>query len=229
MDLDVATKAVSVFLRCQDPNNGSPYQSQGIGHRRIHKIGSTLERFKMSAPDYSPIYDPEIYDKCLQVIALQFLGFTPMEVDQRLGWGKGTTALLHNEHPKLMQRAEQAHLERSYLRFHQAKVRELDLLSQAVEAQVVFLAQVVQGGGTAISDQFRNRTIREVTEDEATVAQRMKAAEILLKFTQERFKVIAMDPDNPKPGLPDIPEEFKARVQKAQDAASNVVKIERGA
>jgi len=227
MDLTSAVGAISAYLACQDARAGSPYESQGTGHRRAHKIGGMLERFYMSSPETSPIYDPVAYDKCLQVVALSFLGYTPMETDQRCGWKRGTTAWLYNDHPKLMQRAEQVHLERSYLRFHQAKVRELDLLSQAVEAPVVFLAQVVEGGGTAISDQFRSRTIREVTSEEATVAQRMKAAEILLKFTQERFKVIANDPDSPKQGLPDIPEEFKARVQKGQDAVSNVVSMER--
>ena len=186
--------------------------------------GRTIDRF-YAMTNYTEIYDAEAYEKCKQIIALRNMGFTPREIDDRSGWKPGTTGNVEYQHPGLLERARQVHIETAYKQFHQAKVRELEILASTVVPAVILLAQVVDGGAEFSPEEYQSRLTMPVSGQDVSLSNRITAAKTLLGFAQERMKAAVKEENSPLDELPPLPKEFTDRVNEAQGVALRLVPL----
>lgn len=219
----------------RDPAHGNSREE--TGDRRCDRRFASGERAfdkwyrRWRLTDSVVIYDQIAYDKCRQIVGLMLMGYTPHEVDLRCGWPEGTAGRIMYDHPRLMQRAEQVVLAELPIRYKVAKARGYEVAANCIEPTVHLLYQVVAGGNEFVPDSLRSRDTRPVANEDLSPAVRIKAAEILLRFVESRFKAAEREEDKAAEAAGDtgprekLSEEFEAKVKRARDAALNVVKM----
>jgi hypothetical protein len=166
---------------------------------------------------------PAVYEDCKLMVALEFIGLFPDDIDTKLGWEPGKAASLRSLHPIETREAEDSHMEQASRKYKQAQIRLYELLGNSVETTVLFCAQIVQGGGDNITARFKSDLVREVNEEEASITARLKASETILKFTQfiySEAKKNAVDPATS--AMAPLPESFVKKVEAAVGSASNL-------
>lgn len=190
------------------------------------KRGTAIDRYYvMAGPEHTEIYDTKVYDQCRSLVGLWNMGFTNFEADERLGWSRGTAGALEYQHPRLIERAKQVALETAYRRFHQAKVRELEVIASTVMPSIILLAQVVHGGAEYTPEEYRSRLEKPVAGSEVSLSSRLSAATKSLAYANERIKMAMKDEDSPLDDLPQLPKDFTDRMKEADDIALKLVPL----
>jgi len=201
------------------------------GRRILGTVGGhfgktdALEVFRAMKEDN--VVDPKILEDCKLMVALEFIGLFPNDIDAKLSWPEGKSARLRGSHPVETREAEDMHMESASRKYKQAQIRLYEILGNSVETTVLFNTQVVQGGGKNITKKFKTPLIKEVTEEEATMAARLKASDTIMKFVQfiySEAKRNAVDPVNMDP----LPESFVERVDGVADRVSGLRLVKKG-